>query len=222
MAIYHFHARVISRSRGRSVVAAAAWQAGCRLRDNRLGLVSDFEGERNIAFADMILPEGASHRLRAREILWNAVEAREKRKDAQLARQYDVAMPDEFDLAQSVATLLRFAHVVIAREGFPVDMSLTASSDGSGRVRHHGYLLFTTRRLSGETFGSKAREWNTRSKLTDVRAAWADILNEGLAALGLAARVDHRSNKDRGVADDPGAHVEIVARIVAKREMAEK
>ncbi len=217
MAIYHLHARIVSRNKGRSVVAAAAWQAGCRLRDERTGLMSDFEGARTIAFSEIILPEGAPDRICDRGVMWNKVEARETRRDAQLARQYDVALPDEFNLDQSVAALLSFARV-IAREGFPVDVSLTARPDEAGRIRHHGYLLFPTRPLAGETFGAKAREWNRRGKLTAVRAAWADVLNNGLDALGVESRVDHRSNKDRGLPVDPGAHVGIVPRLIAERE----
>ena len=59
MAIYHLSVRIIGRSTGRSVVAAAAWQNACRLRDDRLGRVSDFTGKRDVAFSAVLIADGA-------------------------------------------------------------------------------------------------------------------------------------------------------------------
>lgn len=218
MAIYHFHARIIGRSAGRSVVAAAAWQNACRLRDERLGLVSDFTGHRRIGHSAIVLPADAPHELEDREYLWNAIEVAEIRGDAQLARQFDIALPDEFDLPSCIATLHQFGAEVLCRAGFPADLTLVEVDETDAGKRYHGYVLTPTRPLEGSTFTRKPREWNTRKKLVDVRAAWASMVNERLAALGFHTRIDHRSNKDRGIKAEPAVHVGVIKKRIAARE----
>ncbi|MBB3588981.1 MobA/MobL family protein [Sphingomonas sp. BK481] len=219
MAVYHFHARIIRRSVGRSVIAASAWQNACRLRDERLGRFSDFVGDRTVGHSTILLPDTAPSQFGDREALWNAVEFAEIRKDAQLARQYDLSLPDEFDRATAIDVLRRFAIDNIAAAGFPVDLTLIEVT-GAGEPTHcHGYLLFPTRPINAGRFDQKPREWNTRQKLTALRAEWANILNARLEAVGSDARVDHRSNKDRGVPKERSAHIGIVERRIIEREI---
>jgi hypothetical protein len=47
-------------------------------------------------------PAGAPEEFRERESLWNAVEAAEKRKDAQLTREIEFALPRELDQSQGI------------------------------------------------------------------------------------------------------------------------
>lgn len=217
MAVYHFHARIISRKIGQSVIATSAWQNACRLRDERLGRFSDFIGDRTVKRSEILLPEGAPARLGDREALWNAIEAAEIRKDAQLARQYDLSIPDEFNLPAATDVLRGFATDAIAAAGFPVDLTLVeVAADGQASHRH-GYLLFPTRPIMGNGFGTKPVEWNTRQKLTALRAEWANALNAKLETLGHDVRVDHRSNAARGIAE-PQPHINKAARHIARRE----
>src|SRR3546814_6338577 len=94
MAIYHLSAKVIGRGSGRSAVAAAAYRAASRLHDERLGRDHDFTSKTGVIHSEVMLPEDAPERLHDRETLWNEVEAVEKRKDAQLAREVEFAIPD--------------------------------------------------------------------------------------------------------------------------------
>lgn len=218
MAIYHFHARIIKRSVGRSVVAAAAWQNACRLFDARIGLVSDYTEQRQIGFSQILLPKDAPDNLADRETLWNAVECAEARIDAQLARQIDVALPDEFDLSQSINALRDFSTKTLLETGFPADLTIIEHDDETGNEHRHGYILLPTRPIIDGTFRQKRRDWNTRKKLSELREAWADTLNASLAASGSTARVDHRSNKDRGIETQPSDHIGIIPRQIARRQ----
>ena len=109
MAIFHFSAKVIGRSSGRSSVAAAAYRAGERLHDERIDRDHDFSSKAGVVHSEVLLPEGASPELADRAKLWNAVEKAEKRKDAQLAREVEFALTrelsqeDAIDLARDVA-----------------------------------------------------------------------------------------------------------------------
>src|SRR3546814_21163029 len=95
MAIFHFSAKVIGRSSGRSAVAAAAYRAGERLHDERIDRTHDFTNKAGVLHSEVMLPRGAPEAFADRATLWNAVEAAEKRKDAQLAREVEFALPRE-------------------------------------------------------------------------------------------------------------------------------
>src|SRR5690242_11639656 len=98
MAIYHFSGTVIARSQGRSAVACAAYRSAERLVDAHYACVRDYSRKQGVAYKEILLPEGAPDWMSDREKLWNAVERGEKRKDAQLAREFNVALPRELTL----------------------------------------------------------------------------------------------------------------------------
>ena len=95
MAIYHLHMKVIGRSSGASAVAAAAYGSASRLWDDRIERSHDFTAKRGVVHSEVLLPEGVPDALSDRETLWNAVEACELRRDAQLARELEFALPRE-------------------------------------------------------------------------------------------------------------------------------
>lgn len=96
--LYHFSVQVIGRSRGQSAVAAAAYRAGERLLDQRTGDVHDYSRRRGVVYSEVLLPTGAAPHLRDRERLWHEVERLEVRKDAQLAREINLALPHELNV----------------------------------------------------------------------------------------------------------------------------
>ena len=93
MAIYHFSAKMISRANGSSALAAAAYRSASRLHDQRLDRHHDFSNKAGVVHSEVMLPDGAPDEWQDREKLWNAVEAAELRKDAQLAREVEFAIP---------------------------------------------------------------------------------------------------------------------------------
>src|ERR1700712_2863013 len=95
MAIYHLHAKVISRANGRSAVAAAAYRSASVLPDERLSRSHDFTNKAGVVHSEILLPPGAPERLLDRATLWNEVERTEVRKDAQLARELEFSIPQE-------------------------------------------------------------------------------------------------------------------------------
>ncbi len=80
MAIYHLHAKVISRATGRSAVAAAAYRSASELYDARLDRAHDFTAKSGVIHSEVLLPDGAPDRLLDRATLWNEVERVEVRK----------------------------------------------------------------------------------------------------------------------------------------------
>ncbi|MCV5951414.1 MobA/MobL family protein, partial [Escherichia coli] len=59
MAIYHFSAKVISRAKGSSAIAAAAYRSASRLHDERLDRAHDFSAKAGVVHSEVLLPDGA-------------------------------------------------------------------------------------------------------------------------------------------------------------------
>ena len=97
MAIFHCHIQLIKRSSGRSSVAAAAYRSASKLHNEHDGLTHDFTKKKGVIYSHILLPKNAPTEFLNREILWNAVEKAEKRKDAQTAREIEISLPKELN-----------------------------------------------------------------------------------------------------------------------------
>ena len=82
-AIYHNSVSIIQRSAGRSSVAAAAYRAGEKLKDERTNLIHDYSRKSGVDYSVILSPIAADW-ITDRQQLWNRVEATERRCDARL------------------------------------------------------------------------------------------------------------------------------------------
>ncbi|WP_171905959.1 MobQ family relaxase, partial [Sphingobium phenoxybenzoativorans] len=203
MAIYHFSAKVISRANGSSAVASAAYRAAERLHDDRLGRDHDFSNKAGVVHSEIMLPEGAPERLNDRATLWNEVEAGEKRKDAQLAREIEFSIPRELNQAQGVALACEFVEKQFVERGMVADMNVHWDRGKDGQPKPHAHVMLSMREVGPEGFGQKVREWNSTQLLQEWREAWADHVNERLAELDIDARIDHRTLAAQGIDLEP-------------------
>jgi hypothetical protein len=189
LAIYHFTVAVISRARGQRIVAAAAAQAAAKLRDDYYGMVHNQLRRAGVEFTEIAAPPGAPSWVLDRELLWNRVEAGERRQDSQLARAIELSLPVELDLAQCIDLLREFVQAEFVSRGMIADMSIRRTPSGNPNAR----LLLTLREATVGGFGLKKREWNRKNDLLTWRQAWANCANLHLARAGHAVRIDHRS-----------------------------
>lgn len=202
MAIYHLHVKNISRGAGRSVVAAAAYRAGETLPNETEERLSAFGGRRDVLYNEIVLPEDAPDWMADRARLWNAVEAAEKRKDARLAKEIEVALPRE--LAKPVwITLARQLATAYAAKGFVVDFAV--HDDGTAH-NPHVHVLLTTRLVDRNGFGGKIRSADGRQFVEEARALWGKLANEALAQAGFGVSVDPRSHVQAGIDRAPTEH----------------
>ena len=116
MAIYHLSVKPISRSSGRSATASAAYRAAARIDDQRTGQVHDYTRKGGVESADIVLPNHAPAWANDRAALWNAAELAEKRKDACVAREYEVALPAELSPAERRRLAVDFAQDMANQE----------------------------------------------------------------------------------------------------------
>lgn len=216
MAIYHLHQQVISRSSGRSAVASAAYRAAERLYGDvvdkesglRAEMVFDYTNKHNVVYSDVIAPDYAPAWMKERQSLWAGVEAVEKRKDAQLAREMDIAIPVEMNKEQAKDLVREFASTAFVEKGMVADVNIHWEKDNP-----HVHIMLSMRDIEGEGFGKKNREWNKPELLVETRKIWAETTNKHLERAGIDARIDHRSYKDQGLSvspflDEPRAVIE--------------
>lgn len=212
MAIYHLSVKAISRSAGRSATAAAAYRAGVQITDQRTGDIHDYTRKRGIESAHIVLPPNAPAWASDRAQLWNAAELAEKRKDAQVAREFEVALPAELTPKQRQQLALAFAKDMADKEGCAVDVAIHAPGRGGDNRNHHAHILRTTRKVEVDGLGAKLdTEKAGRSRADDLNAMrerWAELTNDALERAGHSARVDHRSLEAQGITDrEPTKHL---------------
>lgn len=203
MAIYHFSAKVISRANGSSAVASAAYRSASELHDDRLGRNHDFSNKAGVVHSEIVLPEGAPERLNDRSTLWNEVEAGEKRKDAQLAREVEFSIPREMNEKQGAQLAHDFVKKQFVDRGMVADLNVHWDKAKDGSPKPHAHVMLAMREVGPEGFGKKNRDWNSTELLKDWREAWSAHVNERMAELGLEGRIDHRSYEAQGIELEP-------------------
>ena len=211
MAIYHFSAKVIGRSGGRSAIASAAYRAGERLHDDKLDRDHDYTEKAGVVHREVMLPEGAPGRWTNRGTLWNEVEAGEKRKDAQLARDIEISLPRELGKAEAIRLAQDFVREQFVDRGMVADLNVHWTQARDGGEQPHAHVMLTMREVvpgrdghkEEETFGKKVVAWNDRALLGEWRERWAELANARLLELGHDIRIDHRSYVDQGIDLEP-------------------
>jgi Ti-type conjugative transfer relaxase TraA len=203
MAIFHLSVKVISRASGRSAVAAAAYRGAERLHDDRLDRDHDFTNKDGVVHSEILLPKDAPPEFADREKLWNAVEAAEKRKDAQLSREVEFAIPREMNKSQGIALARDFVKAEFVEKGMIADLNVHWDIGKDGNAKPHAHVMLTMRDVGKDGFGAKVREWNKAELVEQWRERWADHVNQRLAELDIDARVDHRSLEAQGIGLEP-------------------
>lgn len=221
MAIFHLSVKAISRSTGRSSTAAAAYRSGCEIVDQRTGEIHDYTRKGGVESTDIVLPDGAPEWATDRSSLWNAAEVAERRKDACVAREFEVALPDELSPKERRRLAVDFAREMANREGCAVDVAIHAPGKEGDSRNHHAHILRTTRKVGLEGLTDKLdTEKAGRNRAVDldaVRTRWAVLTNERLRENGIEAQVDHRSLKDQGIDRIPTSHLGIFVTSMERR-----
>lgn len=227
MAIYHLHIKSISRGDGRSATGAAAYRGGELIRDERTGKLHNHTGRRDIAHKEIVIPRHLSGKepewARDRSKLWNAVEQAESRRNARVAREYEVALPAELSSEQRVQLTRTFAQELADRHRTIVDVAVHEPRPAGDARNYHAHLLETTREATVHGFGAKAGlDMGSRARQQSalppgivefniVRERWAASVNDALRSAGLDERVDHRSYQDQGIDREPHPHIPYAA-----------
>ncbi|MFC7064244.1 MobQ family relaxase [Halobacillus seohaensis] len=212
MAIYHFSAQMISRSKGQSAVAASAYRSGERLHDERTGETKYYQ--RDIQPETMILsPSHSPAWVNERERLWNEVEKAENRKNSQLAREINIAIPHELSHAQQDDLIHDFVQKQFVHQGMIADVAIHRDDPNNP----HAHVMLTTREISEDGFTKKNRDWNDRNFIQQWREQWSEQANHSLEKEGFEERISHLSHEERGFEQQPTVHLGHVAHEMENR-----
>ena len=237
MADYRLSIKIISRGKGQSAVACAAYRAGAELTDERYGNQQDYTTRRGVLHTEIVLPPNAPAFAHDRQQLWNRLEEAEVRDDAQLCREIQLSLPHELTADQRRGLVIEFAQYMADHYGFAVDTALHAPSHapGADERNFHAHLLFPTRPLD-DTISTgfskrKDRRFNDvamkregmGNEIEHLREVWQDIQNRELERLdvcdaeGGPVRVDRRSYKRQGLDREPTIHEGVEATGLKRR-----
>ena len=242
MAIYHCSIKVISRGKGKSAVAAAAYRAGEKITNEFDGMTHDYTHKGGVVHTEILLPDHAPAEYTDRAVLWNEVEKIEKAKNAQLAREIEIALPRELTREQGISLVREYVERHFVAAGMCADVCLHDTGGGNP----HAHIMLTMRPFDerGE-WGAKqkkeyildrdgnkiydpkkrqykcksipATDWNEQTKAEEWRAAWAGLCNQALEQYGHAERIDHRSYERQGIDQIPTVHLGVAASAMEKR-----
>ena len=211
LASYHLAVKAISRSVGRSATAAAAYRAGVEITDERQGLVHDYTRKAGIEHREIVVPDDAPAWASDRSALWNAAEHAERRKDAKVAREYEIALPAEISADERRELAMEFARHISDRYGVAVDVAIHAPGREGDQRNHHAHLLTTTRQVGPEGLGAKTRELDVKAtasaEVEHLRETWSGMQNRALERAKVAERVDHRSFERQGAQQEATVHM---------------
>jgi len=242
IAIYHLSMQVISRGKGKSAVAAAAYRAGEIIKNEYDGITHDYSRKKGVAWSGIILPENAPEEYKNRAVLWNEVERIEKAKNSQLAREIEISIPKELHFSEYFILVQEYVKENFTNHGMCADICIHDKNDGNP----HAHIMLTMRPFTvDKTWGDKQKkvynldkdgnkiydpvkrqykcskiqitDWNEQYKVEEWRASWADICNRFFERTERPERIDHRSYKRQGISKIPTIHLGAAAHQMEQR-----
>ena len=241
IAIYHCSIKIVSRGKGKSAVAAAAYRSGEKLTNEWDGLTHDYTKKGGVVHSEILLPAHAPPAFSDRSTLWNSVELSEKSNNAQLAREVEIALPVELSREEQTRLVREYCSSQFVSKGMIADFNLHDTGGGNP----HAHILLTMRPLDEkgawlpkskkeyvlDENGERIRlpsgryktrkvdlvDWNNRENAEVWRRAWADLANEYLEKNNRPERIDHRSYERQGIDQLPTVHVGVSATQMEKK-----
>jgi len=235
IAIYHCHIQIISRGKGKSAVAAAAYRSGEKITNQWDGVTHDYTHKGGVIHSEIMLPEHAPPEYTDRSILWNSVELAEKAVNSQLAREIEIALPIELSRSEQIDLVRTYVQNSFVAAGMCADFAIHDKGDGNP----HAHIMLTMRPLLEDGgWGAKCRkvydldkdgqripngkggwkthrenvnDWNDKEQAEVWRKSWADHANRALAKAGQRERIDNRSYARQGVKKIPSIHLGVAA-----------
>ena len=235
IAIYHCNISIISRGKGKSAVAAAAYRSGEKITNEWDGETHDYTHKGGVVHTEILLPPHAPPSFSDRSTLWNSVELYEKAGNAQLAREIDAALPIELSREEQIRLVREYCSSQFVSKGMCVDFAIHDTDSGNP----HCHIMLTMRPLDERgAWAAKSKKeydldengerirlpsgrykthkvdltgWNDKGNALFWRKAWVDISNAYLERAGSPERIDHRSNAERGIDEIPTVHMGVAA-----------
>lgn len=222
MAVYRCEVKRVSRSDGRSAVAAAAYRSASRGTNDRDGVTHDYRRRsRGVVHSELLAPANAPGWAQQRDRLWNEAEAAENRCNSVTAREIIVSLPHELDDRQRADLVRGFAAGLVERYGVAVDLSIHRPDPKGDNRNHHAHLMMTSRRMTAEGLAAKTRELDDRKtgplEIDAIRALWEREQNNALSKADVPERVTRKSLAEQGIDREPQPKIGEAANALMRR-----
>ena len=229
---FHFSVNIISRGKGKSAVASAAYISGEKIKNEWDGVTHDYTRKQGVISKEIFLPDHAPKEYKDRKTLWNSVELFEKNSNAQLARNFIISLPKELSIEENKKMIEEYIQTNFVKEGMIVDLAIHDESR-EGNQNIHAHIMTIVRPINEDgTWGQKSKKeyildekgekilnkngkpktrkvelttWN--DKVEKWRENFSDLCNKYLERAGAEKRVDHRSFKRQGIKQIPTIHL---------------
>ena len=110
---FHFSVNIISRGKGKSAVASAAYISGEKIKNEWDGVTHDYTKKQGVISKEIFLPDHAPEEYKDRKTLWNSVELFEKNSNAQLARNFIISLPKELSIEENKKMIEEFVAIFV-------------------------------------------------------------------------------------------------------------
>ena len=231
---FHFSISMISRGKSKSAVASAAYISCEKLTNEWDGVIHDYHNKKGLLHSEIFLPDNIPKEFQDRSFLWNNVELNEKASNAQLARNFIIALPKELSFEENKNLIIDFIQENFVSKGMIADLAIhDESSEGNNNV--HAHIMTTLRPINekgqwqpkskkeyvldetGEKIKLKSgnyktrkvelTDWNDKGNAEKWRESFASLCNRYLEKNNLEKRVDHRSFERQGKEEIPTIHL---------------
>ncbi|MCK6130192.1 MobQ family relaxase [Parvimonas micra] len=231
----HTHVDIVTRAKGASVIAKAAYNARDKLQDEYYGKTHDYSKKEDLVFSKIFLPEHIPKEFSNREYLWNSVEKIEKSKNSQLARNLLFTLPRELNEQDRIKLISEFIEENFTSKGMIADCSIHNPMASDHEEQPHAHILLTLREMDSEgkwkpkcrkeyildENGEKIKlksgnyksrkvnlnDWNEPDKAKEWRENFSKKANEYLARNNINKRIDPRTFKEQGREELPQIHL---------------
>ena len=231
---FHFSVNIISRGKGKSAVASAAYISGEKIKNEWDGVTHDYTRKQGVISKEIFLPDHAPKEYKDRKTLWNSVELFEKNSNAQLARNFIISLPKELSIEENKKMIEEYIQTNFVKEGMIVDLAIHDESR-EGNQNIHAHIMTIVRPINEDgTWGQKSKKeyildekgekilnkngkpktrkvelttWNDKVNVEKWRENFSDLCNKYLERAGAEKRVDHRSFKRQGIKQIPTIHL---------------
>ena len=231
---FHFSVNIISRGKGKSAVASAAYISGEKIKNEWDGVTHDYTKKQGVISKEIYLPDHAPKEYKDRKTLWNSVELFEKNSNAQLARNFIISLPKELSIEENKKMIEEYVQNNFVKEGMIVDLAIHDESR-EGNQNIHAHIMTIVRPINEDgTWGQKSKKeyildekgekvlnkngkpktrkvelttWNDKGNVEKWRENFSDLCNKYLERAGAEKRVDHRSFKRQGIKQIPTIHL---------------
>ena len=231
---FHFSVNIISRGKGKSAVASAAYISGEKIKNEWDGVTHDYTRKQGVISKEIFLPDHAPKEYKDRKTLWNSVELFEKNSNAQLARNFIISLSKELSIEENKKMIEEYIQTNFVKEGMIVDLAIHDESR-EGNQNIHAHIMTIVRPINEDgTWGQKSKKeyildekgekilnkngkpktrkvelttWNDKVNVEKWRENFSDLCNKYLERAGAEKRVDHRSFKRQGIKQIPTIHL---------------